>query len=136
VILWMDPGETTGWATFNVAKQEYRVGEVAPDGVAGLIDRHYKRSLAADGLYPIYGAEDFIGGGLRSKEVIFTLQLLGFIRYYVQHRFGVRVEMQDPQMRKSHLEQARRTTVEGEKGIHAVDALAHLLKYLERRQRG
>jgi hypothetical protein len=125
-IIALDPGVSTGVA---IHADEYLTAVIVnvPD-LWEIVDRHQPTVCVI---------ENFSAGGLISKDGQATLRLIGAIEA-VCYRLGIPYAIQYPQERykfipvaRAMLQQIKRTPIS-----HEVDALAHLLLYEDRVEKG
>lgn len=125
-----DPGRITGYAQVALDRQ----GSIASLSVTA-VDQFYdvawvRKQLATDiAIADIIIVEDFIGAGPRTSDAIFTLKLVGYLQHTVT---DARLVMQNPQVRKAFVTQARELLEARHKDRHGADALAHILAFLNR----
>ena len=132
IIAAYDPGRTTGYAQVAVDRQgsiaSLSVDHVSQlQGVHAVLDQMARDQSDVD----IVIIEDFIGAGPRTSDAIYTLKLVGLLEYGFSHPLVI---MQNPQVRKAFVSQARELLEARHKERHGADALAHILAYLHRLQ--
>lgn len=116
----IDPGLTIGVA--EVTTNPLRVVTFATDDPIEVV-------TFLTGTYDAVVVENFVGGGPRTKEAIHTLKVLGFVQYYAQF-LGLPVTLQQPQMRKHKVSEAKSLLKTATP--HEIDALAHALALVAR----
>jgi hypothetical protein len=135
IIVSVDPGQSTGVAAIRTEL------EPAFAGSATLLVRkeiaHYIwkwREVSRSQLLVV--VEDYVGGGPRDKDSIFTLKLIGSVVGLCEW-WNVECVLHQPQQRKRRLEEAAKIMSSSQYSVHEVDALAHALVELEhQREKG
>lgn len=123
-VLAIDPGITTGMAyTDNKGELLAFFTEEEPNKVLERISKLWGTDVTVV-------VEDFVGAGPRTKEAIFVLKLIGGVCASC-YLGNVRCVPQVPQTRIPLLYDAKRKAPKG-MIIHAIDAYAHALAFLER----
>ena len=128
----IDPGGTTAVSqimrsVLNPDTWLITHGELLAEDIA-----YQRLGVIIDLLNPkedIIEIENFIGGGLRSRDAAHTLRVIGFVEGYALKK-GITVMTVVPQARKPYLGEAREiwdACFSGTPSRHAMDATAHAL---------
>ncbi len=126
-ILGIDPGESTGLALCSFSGALIKTHTVKTlDYIAGFLEYKNLSQVVI---------EDFIGSGPRSREAIQVLKLIGAIEGICFIK-KLPLAIQAPQQRKPYLAKARVLAEQQSKSLHEIDAIAHVLAYLDRIERG
>ena len=127
-IVGIDPGGTTGLARVDASSGDLL--ECAEAKTTEGIRRSLVPWCSTNGFDAIVVCEDFIGGGPRNADAIMTLKLIGFCEG-VSLLCSAKFVVQQPQVRRAYVEEARRRGVaqgKFERGsVHEIDAYAHAL---------
>jgi hypothetical protein len=142
LIIGADPGVTTALVTLHLlplSRTKTVLSHKLVKGEDAYLEVVAYLAHATDVWQPdmVYCAvEDFVGGGLRTKDFNTTVKMLGFFEGLAKSR-GWNVELQSPQVRNPF----KREAVEllDQAGVplsderrHLIDALAHALAYVYR----
>lgn len=131
MIIAIDPGRTTGIATARLPETlplrlQFETFILPIDNVMEFIDDKEASSLTA------IVVEYFATAGRLSKYGLETIDLVGQIKGWCLAK-GVRIKTQSPVSRRAWIKPAEDYLKgQGKYVIHQVDALSHLLQYIER----
>jgi len=127
-IIAIDPGVTTGIAIRDSTDQLHTTIVHRQKDLWAIIDKH-------EPYHVVY--EEFKTPGHISKDGLHTVRLIGAIECYCYTK-GIRTILQHPSERRGWLFPAKNMLkASGKKFLeHEIDALAHLLLYEDRVQRG
>lgn len=134
-----DPGLTTGYALADFAERDDN--PIVPFRLlaACSLDTVEDVLWEADStISDVRIVEDFVGAGMRTREAIHTLKLVGALQYWNLFERG-RAVLHQPQWRKAYVDIAAQVLREHplcSYNKHAADALAHIFAYHARHKAG
>ena len=130
VILGIDPGGTTGVVKFSTA--DYKVlgwSHYDTESITEVSDVILKLQINhLNNCHVVI--EDFVGSGPRSSDMTQTIKMVGFFEHLCTWK-KIPYTMQHPQKRLSTIARAHEIKSPTPLSSHAIDALAHVLAYLE-----
>ena len=135
-----DPGLTTGYALADFAERDdnpivpFRLLAAHPiESVSDVVGIAYQTGTG------VLVVEDFVGAGMRTRDAIHTLKLVGFLQHLYTNSLTVQTVVHQPQWRKGYValaEQVLREHPLCAYNKHAADALAHIFAYHARNRAG
>jgi hypothetical protein len=124
IIKAFDPGITTGYAKFDAQSNDYEVGEFDAK------DLRIVYRLCWNGKPDIIGYEDFKHRPTLIKTEMFSLQVIGVIRYYCQNTETPEFSFLPAQAKAFWTDNKLKSLSLWTKGMpHGMDALRVLLTY-------
>jgi hypothetical protein len=128
VVVWLDPGATTGWARWDVYAAEFRSGEDNFTGTGQLMNLW----LSYDETWLGWEAFTIRPGSSRMKQDGSSWRVIGMLEWLAfRHRATV-IKPQNPDARTLGLKNLKRVGWHAPGKDHANDAAAHLLSFLIR----
>lgn len=126
----IDPGVTTGVAIIDEDKKLIHSAETRqPLDIAKVLDKCVEKWGEKSFVVAI---EDIVGAGARSRGVIYTLKLVGWVHWFCEYK-GLINTVQPPQRRRPYLKEAVEILKANNMtfSAHQKDSLGHALSYRE-----